>query len=199
MSSIAISCIVIACIAVGILLGGLLRTTLAERQLCGETRKVVDLCAGVIATMTALVLGLMIASAKNSFDTQHDGLAKMSGNIIFLDRTLAHYGPEAAPAREALRDSVEDMLRQTWPGESADVAGVRRGVGPEGRYELIFDRIQALTPKTENQRAVHALAVKAAAELAQQRWVLFTEKDSSIPPAMLVLLTGWLALIFGSF
>ena len=84
-----------------------------------ETKDVVKLGMGLIGTMTALVLGLLIASAKNSFDTQRNGLAQLSANIILLDRALAHYGPESKDAREMLRASVADMLQHTWPQENS--------------------------------------------------------------------------------
>src|SRR6516164_1693898 len=103
MSSLAISCIVFACILGGTLLGMMLRTFLPEKHLSGESKDLVKLGMGLIGTMTALVLGLLIASAKSSFDTQRNGLAQLSANIIFLDRILAHYGPEAKESREQLR------------------------------------------------------------------------------------------------
>src|SRR5229473_5835180 len=102
MSSLAISGIVFACIFGGTLLGMLLRSFLHEKHLSSESKDLVKLAMGLIGTMTALVLGLLIASAKSSFDTQRNGLAQLSANIIFLDRVLAHYGPEAKGAREML-------------------------------------------------------------------------------------------------
>ena len=134
MSSISISCIVFACIFGGTLLGMVLRAFLPEHHLSAESKDVVKLGMGLIGTMTALVLGLLIASAKNSFDTQRNGLAQLSANIILLDRALAHYGPESKDAREMLRASVADMLQHTWPqenpqsGQAAGEGGDRRSV-----------------------------------------------------------------------
>ena len=94
MGSMTISCIVFACIFGGTLLGMLLRAFLPEKHLNAESRDVVKLGMGLIGTMTALVLGLLIASAKNSFDTQRNGLAQLSANIILLDRALSHFGAQ---------------------------------------------------------------------------------------------------------
>ena len=91
MSSIAISGIVFACVFGGALLGSFLRAALPEHHLNQDTKGLVQLGIGLIATMAALVLGLLIASAKSSHDTQRSGLARMSANIGLLDRMLAHY------------------------------------------------------------------------------------------------------------
>lgn len=99
MSSLAISGIVFGCIFGGILLGMLLRMIVHEKHLSAETKDLVKLSMGLIGTMTALVLGLLIASAKGTYDTQRNGLAQLSGNVIVLDRALAHYGPDAKGAR----------------------------------------------------------------------------------------------------
>ena len=113
MSSLAISGIVFGCIAGGVVLGMILRALMPEKHLSAETKSIVNLGMGLIGTMTALVLGLLIASAKGSFDAQRNGLAQLSGNVIFLDRALAHYGPESKEARKMLHASVDDMLQST--------------------------------------------------------------------------------------
>src|SRR5215469_2432637 len=120
MSSITISCIVFACILGGILLGMILRALLPSEHLSAESKGIVQLGMGLIGTMTALVLGLLVASAKGSFDTQRNGLAQLSANVIFLDRTLAHYGPETRDIREMIRAAVADMLKQGWPSENPE-------------------------------------------------------------------------------
>ena len=89
---------------------------------------------GVVATMTALVLGMLVASAKASFDAQRQGVAQLAANIIVLDRFLAYYGEEARPTRELLRASVADVLRRTWPED--DPAEGRPGAGGPDRGPL---------------------------------------------------------------
>src|SRR5262249_36792596 len=157
-----------------------------------ETRDLVKLGMGLIGTMTALVLGLLIASAKSSFDTQRNGLAQLSGNVIMLDRMLAHYGTESKDAREMLRASVADMLERTWPGEHAASGKIEAKGGTEGRYEDLYEKIQTLAPKTEAQRAWQAQALKTATDIGQARWVLFAQKGSSIPNPFLVVMVTWL-------
>src|SRR5262245_44524314 len=139
MASLTISALIFACIFGATLIGMLVRALLKEEHLTPETRDIVRLGMGLIGTMTALVLGLLVASAKGSFDTQRNGLAQLSGNVIFLDRTLARYGPESKPVREMLRDSVADMLQRTWPEEGGSPARTEDKSGTEGRYEALYD------------------------------------------------------------
>jgi hypothetical protein len=196
MSSLLISGIVFACIFGAALLGMLLRSRLSEHHLSDDSKDVVKLAIGIVGSMTALVLGLLVASAKNSFDTQRNGVAQLAANCIMLDRTLAHYGSEAQETRELLRASVADMVQSTWPEESGQT---EPRSATEGRYEGVYERIQALTPKNDAQRNLQAQALKIAVDTAQMRWLLFAQKGSSIPTQFLVVMVFWLALILGSF
>jgi hypothetical protein len=198
MSSLAVSGIVFGVVFGGALLGMILRARFPEHHLRDDSRDVVKLAMGLIGTMTALVLGLLIASAKGSFDTQRNGLAQMSGNVIFLDRILARYGSESQDARTMLRDSVTDMLQRTWPDEDPQSAQREKG-GTEGRYEGLYAKIEELTPKNESQRALQAQALKTAADIGQARWLLFAQRGSSIPTPFLVVMVFWLTLILASF
>jgi hypothetical protein len=199
MSSMTISWIVFACVFGGTLLGMMLRALLPEKHLSAESRDLVKLGMGLVGTMTALVLGLLIASAKGSFDTQRNGLAQLAANIILLDRALAHYGTESQDARAMLRASVADMLERTWPQENPQSGQTEARSGTEGRYEGLYEKIQDLAPKNDAQRALQAQALKTAGDIAQTRWLLFAQKGSSIPTPFLVVMVCWLTLILASF
>ena len=199
MTSLTISGIVFACIFGGALLGMLLRERLPDHHLSPDSREVVKLGMGLVGTMTALVLGLLIASAKGTYDTQRNGMAQLAANVIVLDRALAHFGPETRETRELLRASVADMVRRTWPEEEPGSGPAEASSGTEGRYEAVYDRITELTPKNDAQRAFQSQALKTAADTAQLRWLLFAEKGGSIPTPFLVVLVFWLALILASF
>src|SRR5882672_11275854 len=122
MSPVAVGAVVFACVFGGALLGLRLRALLPEPHLGAETKDVVKLAMGLVATMTALILGLLVASAKSSYDTQKTGVIQMSAKVAFLDHVLAIYGPEAAEARQVLRFSVEDTLTRMWPDEKSQPA-----------------------------------------------------------------------------
>jgi hypothetical protein len=198
MNPLEISGIILACVFGGTLVGMALRALLPDQHLTSESKDVVKMGMGLIGTMTALVLGLMIASAKSSFDTQRNGLAQLAANAILLDRALSHYGPESKDVREMLKASVADMLRRTWPAENPSSEHDEKG-GTEGRYEGLYEKIQELTPKNDAQRGFQAVALKTASDTAQLRWTLFSQKGNSIPTPFLVVMVAWLALLFASF
>lgn len=199
MNPLAVSGIVFACILGGVLLGMILRALLPEEHLSAETKDVIKLGMGLIGTMTALVLGLLIASAKGSYDTQRNGLAQLSANVVFLDRILAHYGTESRDVRALLRASVADLLQRNWPGENSQSGQTEVKTGTEGHYEEIFDKIQELAPKNDAQRALQTQALNTAWDLGRTRWLLIAQKGSSIPTPFLVLMVCWLVLLLASF
>src|SRR5262249_14415431 len=137
MSPMEISWIVFGAVFAGALLGMILNARLPKHHLSPDTRDVVKLGMGLIATIAALVLGLLTASAKSSYDAQRNGLAQLAANVSLLDRILAHYGPEANKAREQLRGGVADLLARTWPehGQSGHMEA-------PGRYESVYETIQ---------------------------------------------------------
>jgi hypothetical protein len=193
------SAIVFGCVFGGALLGMVLRALLPEHHLSGESKDVVKLGMGLIGTMSALVLGLLVASAKSGYDAQRNGLAQLAGNVVFLDRVLARYGPETKEARQTLRDSVADMLEQTWPQASPGAGPSAKPAQTEGRYEGLFDKIQELSPKTEAQRSLQNQALKLASDMGQSRWSLFAQRGSSISVTFLVVMACWLGIVFASF
>jgi Protein of unknown function (DUF4239) len=195
MSPMAISWIVFGVLVGAALVGMALRALLPEHHLSQDSKDVVKLGMGLIGTMAALVLGLLIASAKSSFDAQRTGLAQLSANLILLDRILAHYGPEAKDCRTQLRETVTAMLDQIWP-ENRDRAGQ---VEPTATSESLYERLQDLTPQTDAQRSLRAEALKTGVEVAHARWLLSAQKGSAIPVPFLVVLVFWLALLFASF
>jgi hypothetical protein len=200
MSSLAVSGIVFACVFGGAIVGMILRVALPPKHWSEESKDLIKLGMGLIGTMTALVLGLLVASAKSSYDTQRNGLAQLSANVIFLDRTLAHYGgPEADEIREMVHAGVEDTLKRGWPSEYPQSGHAEARTGTEGKYEKILDKIQELKPQDDAHRALQAQALKTATDIAQARWTLFAQKGSSIPTPFLVVLVSWLALILVSF
>jgi hypothetical protein len=160
-----------------------------------ESKDVVKLGMGLIGTMAALVLGLLIASAKGSFDTQRNEFIQLSANVILLDRALGRYGPEAKPARDLLRQTVAGVIERIWPEDRSRTGGIPETTGGEALYEMI----QGLSPKTDSQRNLQAQALKIAIDLGQTRWLLFSQKESSLPVPFLAILICWLTILFASF
>src|SRR5262249_55184694 len=136
MNSLTVSVIVFACVFGGALVGVLLRISLPKEDLSPESRDVVKLAMGTIATMTAVVLGLLVASAKGYYDTQSRELTELSAQMVILDRMLAHYGPETKDARDELRSAGVRMLDQMWGKSSSQLSKVE----PSGKGEVLFDK-----------------------------------------------------------
>jgi hypothetical protein len=192
MSSIALSLLALGCILAGILLGGLL----PGDKLSSDAKEVIRLSTGLIGTIAALVLGLLIASAKSSYDTQSGQIRQLTANIVLVDLILSQYGPEAAGARQALRNNTTRMASQIW-NPAARTAGHPFKVNAEG-LEL-YQRAQALQPVTEGQRNLQTRAVQLITETAQARLLLFTQAQEPIPIPFLAILIFWLTMIFASF
>jgi hypothetical protein len=189
--------IVFACVFGSALVGMGLRRVLPEHHLSSESKDVVKLGIALIATMAALVLSLLLSSAKSSFDERNAELAQIAANIALLDRVLAHYGPEARAVRQSLRAIVEAALAQIWPDEHFRPAElVPASAAPESIYEMI----EALPSHGETQQSLRAQALATATSLAQARWLLVTQATQSpIPLPFLVVLVFWLCIIFASF
>ena len=196
MSALAIALIVFACVFGGALLGMFLRTALPEGHLSTETKDVVKVAVALIATMAALVLSLLISSAKSAYDTRGGELVQMSGDIVMLDRVLARYGPEAMDARALQRQLIAVAIERIWPSDGARPAGFNPTASP---FEMLYDKIDKLSPQNDTQRSLKASALKMATDLGRARFLLFQQMGSSIPVPFLVVMVFWLAIIFASF
>ena len=196
MSSIAISLIAFACVFGAALLGIFLRAILPEHHLSADSKGVVNLGMALVATMSALVLGLLIASAKNSYDTQSSALTEASAKIVVLDRVLAHYGPETKEVRDLLRISIVRLLDQM---ESKDRTSHSLLEPPSTGREVLLDKIQELSPKDDRQRSLQAQALGIAMGLLQTRWLQYEETTTAVSVPLLVVLVFWLTVIFFSF
>jgi Protein of unknown function (DUF4239) len=196
MAPISISMIIFACVFGGAMLGLWLRDVLPEHHLSSDSKDVIKLTIGLIGTMSALLLSLLIASAKGSFDTRRNELTQMATSSILLDRTLAHYGPETAEIRAMLRLALAGIVKEIWSSEATEQAQLPQ---PVGSRELLFDKMQQLVPRTDTQRSLQSQAESFAINLGQTRWLLLEQVGSSIPTPFLVVVVFWLAMLFVAF
>ncbi|MGA2942258.1 MAG: hypothetical protein ABSE50_09520 [Xanthobacteraceae bacterium] len=180
----------------GIFLGSLLRDALPRHHLNKDTQDVVRLGVGLVATMAALVVGLLIAAAKNSFDTQSGQVRQITADVVLLDNLLAQYGPEAAPLRAEIRTAIPLFADRLWSEKASDATARYE---PNVAVEKVYIEIQSLAPQNDLQRSLQARAIAASTDIAQARLLLFTEKGNSIPLPFLGVLALWLIIIFASF
>jgi hypothetical protein len=196
MSSLAISCITFACVFGGALLGILLRGALPEHHLSAESKDVVKLGMGLVGTMAALVLGLLIASAKASYDMQSSEVTEMSAKVILLDRVLAAYGPETKEVRALLRSRVARALDRMWSKDRTSSSSLE----PESAgAEVLYEKMQGLSPKDDVQRSLKAQTLTMTMVLGETRWLMYEQGVTSVSTPLLVVLVMWLTFLFVSF
>jgi hypothetical protein len=198
MGSLTFFAIGFACLFGGVLFGMVLRTVLPEHHLSAESKDAVKLGTGMISMLAALVLGLLIASAKGTFDTMNSELTQTGAKIILLDRVMAQYGPETREARDFLRRSVASAIRRIWPEGANEVAvGAVEVVDPN---EMLQDRLRQLAPHNDPQRSLQSQALSLSFDVSKARSLLSEQvSQSSLPVPFLVILVLWLIIIFVSF
>jgi hypothetical protein len=197
LSPLAISLAIWALLVGGTLAGVLLRRVLPEHHLDAHAKDIVRLGCALIATISGLVLGLLINSANTSFNTQRDEIRQMAANVILVDQVLQQYGPEARPARQLLRDAGPAMVGRLWNDGATKTGGTTFASTPEGA--ATYNAVHALEPANDKQRHLQVQALQALTAVAQVRYILFEQASGGIPAPFLVVLVFWLVLLFTSF
>jgi len=144
MSPIAISLTALAIMFSGTLLGMYLRPLMQEHHLSGDSKDVMKLGTGMIATMAALVLSMLISSAKGTFDVWNNELQQSGGKISLLDHTLAQYGPETREARDILRHTLISTIQRVWPVDKTMMALEKVDQAERG-IENLEEKLQQLS------------------------------------------------------
>jgi len=198
MGPVTVSLIVFAVVFGGALIGIALRPLLSERHLSSDSKDVVKLTMGLVGTMAALVLGLLIASAKTSYDDKNSQIKQITAKIILLDNFLTQYGPEAQPTRQLLRKGIEPLFERIWNQDLSESAKGSPFVATTVTLAFIQE-IEHLQPQNDSQRSLQSRAIQTLNDIAQARLLLFAQAGKSIHPLFLVILVFWLAAIFASF
>jgi hypothetical protein len=150
--------------------------------------------------MTALVLGLVTASAKSSFDSVSTAVNHTAMDVLTLDRLLARYGPETTEIRRALQHTVATRIDIIWHDRASrsDIRdSLRAGAAVEP--EKLAEAIRALIPADEGQQSLQARALELTEALLQARWIVLAFGGSSVPLPFLMILLFWLTITFTSF
>jgi len=198
MSALLISAIVFGCVFGGALVGSALRSVLPTHHLAEDSKDIIKLAIGLIATLTALVLGLLVGSVKSSFDAKNEAVKRIATNLVLLDRVMAQYGPAAQPARDLLREAAtsrHNVLVRSKPTNAriGDTAAATAGL--EGVQKMLRD----LPVKTRADELLQTRAIEVSGDLMQTRWLLAENFESSIPTPFLVVVVSWMVIIFISF
>ena len=178
--------------------GIVLRRTLPTHHLNDHSKDVVRLGSALIATLSALVLGLLITSAKNSYDMQRNEIRQIAAKLVLLDGELERYGPEARTARDLQRQAIGPLIDRIW-GERAvkSSSGAPYRPGTEG--QLVYAAIEGLAPQNDVQRNLKFKALQTMGSITESRVLLFEQSDAGLPIHLLVVLVFWLTILLASF
>jgi len=201
MTPIAIAFLAFALMLLAILAGGFLQGNLPEGHLTPDSKEVVKLSMGVMGTLAALVLGLLVANAQSSYAARESEINQLTANVILLDTLLKQYGDDAHNARVSLRNAIPRVAARIWKEGQSSEAAVPQSppfqAASEG--EAFYAQIQSLVPKNDTQREIRDRLLQVTVDTAQARFLLFSHLGSSIPIPFLAVLLFWLAVLFASF
>jgi Protein of unknown function (DUF4239) len=198
MSALGTSAIAFVVILSGAAGGASLRKFLPEQHLSDDTKDIVRLGTGLIGTIAALVLGLLIAAANSTYGTETGHVQHMAADLIMLDQVLAQYGDEATPARAKLRETVPPLVERIWY-ENRSAAPHQATFEATRSGQDAAAIILHLAPQNDAQRAIRDRAIQITSDLAQTRFLLFEQSSRAIPFPFLVVLIFWLSIIFAGF
>ena len=184
-------------IMAGVVLGLTLHARLPAFRLPGETKEVIRLGANLLATLAAVVISLMIASAKNSYDQQDAHFQQLAANLVLADRLLAQYGPEAVDVRKLMRQAVPAAIDRIWREKTSSSPST--AFSAKSVAEQLHHAIEMLSPDNDAQRALKPRIVETSDDIAHARLLLFADSDKPIMTPFLLILIFWLTVIFISF
>ncbi|HEY3898026.1 MAG TPA: hypothetical protein VGM54_05390 [Chthoniobacter sp.] len=198
MRSLTISFVSAACIFGGVLLGWWLQGRLPKHHFSEASKDAVKLGSSMVATMAALVLGLLVSSSKASFDSVNAATAQISAKLIQLDRTLADYGPETADARELLKKLIRARIESIWPTQGHVASGLR-AIESSDEMQILGSKLRELVPKDDRQKSQLVEARQIASEISQGRLLTLEQQQETLPASLIVLLVFWVTVLFVSF
>jgi hypothetical protein len=196
-TALVLALITFLCTFSAALLATVVRSRLPAPHLTKESQDVVRLGIGLVATMTALLLGLVTAAARSTFDAQDMAIRSSGAAILTLDRHLARYGSETQPTRDLIRRAIAARLKEIWHVDAADSALAPSAGTPP--IEAIENQILALSPKNDNQRWFKSESLKLSQEIVKARWRVLESTGGAVPIAFLVVVIFWLTATFASF
>ena len=198
MNSLVTAGIVLGCGLAASMIGMLVSRRLPQHHLSTESRDVAKLGLGVIATLMALVLGLLVASSKATYDAQDNAVKQLATDVSLLDRVLANYGHETKEPRQQLQEIVTITIERLWPDANPRVGDLAPDSVREAGDQFSAS-VAELQPTTDFQRALKARAMDLITELVKTRYSMYTHKESSVPFPFLVVLVLWLVTLFAGY
>lgn len=187
----------VGCVFGGAVLGFGLSRRLPEHHLSAESKDAVKVTAGMISMMAALVIGLLVSSAKQQFDSTNTAIVESGAKAILLDKVLASYGPEGQALREHLRAGVEGAVALLWPEEHPEAASEKfeKATG----LESLSRKLLKLKPQDDARRALRKQALGLCQDLLMSRWVQIEQAQTALPAPFFIILLFWLTMLYLGF
>jgi hypothetical protein len=198
MNTITISLLVSAVVFAGGLAGLFLNRLLPQDHLTTDTQDVVRLGIGMLSVLASLVLGLLIATAKTSYDSTEHAIRSYAAELALLNETLRDYGGEASVSRDVLRSYTERLLEDGWPKNGARQAALDDEKADQ-LLERVRDTIRAMKPVDTAQRSLQNQAIDINLNLLRQRWLLIEQQGPNVQRTVVAILVSWVTVIFASF
>jgi len=196
MYSLVMSFGVFVLVLAGALAGMALQRALPQEHLCTDAKETVRLAIGLVVTMTGLVLGMLVSSAKTYYDGQKNVVAQMSSQIILLDNLLQSYGPESKDLRIETRKFVADAVDRIWPREESRLSELR----PTNIGHDVYTELDVLVPNNATQASIKVQIATVVQGLKETYWLMFLNSEqTSMSILLLIVVTSWLVIIFTSF
>lgn len=190
-----ISLIAFLCIFGAAIAGMGIKDRLPEHHLTEQSLEIIAAARSVVVGVAALTLGLLIATAKESFDGKEAQLKESTAKMIVLDRLLLKDGAASQKVRASLRHVVEK-------GIAVIERTSREGLDPKkaGGEELdaFMGQLMELPEQTAAQTWVKNTSLTLGAEIAVARWKIYQSASKTISPLFLAVLVFWLMTIFFS-
>ena len=194
MASFNMALITLVSLCGGTILGTLIRNRLPKQHLQDDSRDVIKTASGMIATLVALVIGLLVSSSKSAYDQASTNVTQIGTKVILLSRTMERYGPETRPIRDRIRDGIATSVEQLWPtqGKDPDLGAIEKATAMDDVHDMIVQ----LEPGDEKHRILRAYALSTWVELTQARWLVIEQAQNTLPAEFLAMLIFWLTVLF---
>jgi hypothetical protein len=198
LNPITVSVLVSACIFAGGIAGLLLHRVLPQTHLTKETQDVIRLGSGMLSVLASLVLGLLIATAKSSYDSTGQAIRNYAAELALLNETLRDYGSAASAPRDLLRTYTRDFLAEGWPQDGRQSV-IADNAATRALLERVREAIRALKPSDKAAESLQDQATSINQNLLRQRWLLIEQQGPNVQRVVLLVLVSWVTVIFVSF
>ena len=194
------------CVSAGA--GYIVKSRLPEHHRSRDSITLVQLGVSLLATFTAIVLGLLTTSVKSAYDAAYAARGTEAAAFAQLDQCLRAYGPETASIREQLQSEVGAIIARAWPDEPPP-SNVRypntshmAQMGESSALGAILQQahrdLVALSPTDRADEMILNDCNQQFSGLLRSRWAVIQGERPSISTPFYWVLVFWLIILFAT-